>query len=168
MASVRKYNTALYLLNIIICLVILFDTYFAGTYTEDEICSKKEIVSRRSRTSRRDDWLITSTSGITYQIPERVYHSIHEADTFIVHRTGLLHKANGISFYKEDGNQYYIKTGPIFGWLFGLALTLFPLLTCLVLLFYTIKCKKEIELRHAVLLTVISCTIVYAYWVSQS
>ena len=167
MSRLRKWNTTLYILNILVCLVILFDTYFAGTYNEVQKCTKKEVIVNRSRSHWHDNYQITSTTGIVYSVSERAYFAIAELDTFIVHRTSLLGKANAI-IYNKDNESYKLQMGPIFNRGFGLVFNLAPLLTCLVLLFYTLHLKRAIEIRHALMLTVISLLVVYTYFVSQS
>ena len=162
MSRLRKWNTILYILNILACLIILFDAYFGGTYNEVQQCKKKDVFVARGRSRWSTNYQITTTSGAVFNVTSGTYFAIAEQDTFIAHRTRFLGNVKGISFHKND-EIFYLQLGPVFNHGLGLLFFLAPLLTCLVLLFYTIQLKREIELRHALLLTVICLLVVYIY-----
>ena len=167
MASLRKYNTLVYSSNIIICCLILFDTYFTSTNIVKEKCIKKEVVINRSRNRTWSSWQVTTSKNIIYSIPEDSWESINVNDSFLLHSSCFLGATKGIT-YRDKVDAYYIRLAPLYGRLPGLILTLAPLLTSVVLLFYTVRLKKLIELRHALALAIISLLILYTYLASQA
>ena len=167
MSLLRKYNAILYVLTIILCLVVLVDTYLPFTHTLHEKCIKKEIVLKRSRINFWAARLITTSKNKIFTLPEEVYDAITEDDSIGIRCSSFLGVTKGIIYNDKDA-VYFIRLAPIYGRLPGLILNLAPLLTSAVLLFYTLKVKKNIELRHAIALFVIALVIVYTYMVSQS
>lgn len=169
MTSLQKFNYAFYLLNIIICSVVLLDCFVVGTFTETEICKEKKASFGRSR-SGATEWrsnLIRSFSNTEYYIPKSAFSAIAENNSFTIHRTNVFRKAIGVS-YADSEYFYYQKMGVVNSSWLGILAVLLPLIASSALLFFTLKYNKKFERRHAVLLTVICLLLVYFYFIVQS
>ena len=167
MSPLMKYSTILFILNILLCSIILIDTYMPFNHDVKDKCIKKEVILNRSRARLWASRQITTSKNMIFTLPEDVYDAIAVNDSFLIRRSSFLGAAKGI-IYNDKEEVYYIRLAPIYGSLAGLIFNLAPLLTSLVLLYFTVIEKRKIELRHSIALFVISLLIVYTYLVSQS
>jgi hypothetical protein len=168
MTSLQKFNSVFCILNIVICAILLFDDYVAGTFTVPEICKEKRTTVSHSRVGKSwDSYLVTTFSQKEYNLPYNAFYSIEYNDSFTIHRTKIFKKAVGVTYTYKD-NSYFEKIGVINGNGFGLFVIILCITASVILLLFTMLFNKKFEVRHILMFSFICLVIIYFYFINQS
>ena len=168
MTSLQKFNSALCILNIVICSILLFDDFLAGTSAVTEICKEKRTTASYSRKgSSWNSYLVETYSQKEYNLPYSAFYSIEYDDSFAIHSTKIFKKVVGIT-YAYKGNFYFEKIGVINGNRFGLFVIILCITASIILLVFTTLFNKKFEVRHILVFSFICLVIIYFYFINQS
>lgn len=147
----KKIRIVLAVINIVVMLVLITDTFLLPVKEEYRILKDKDSEKTRDTRSSYMTYLLTDEQEKEYNVPRDFYLVLDLGEKFIISKTMLFGKAIFIN-YKLNIPSDQAKIGVINGSWFGTLIPFLIILVSLLLLFYPKLFKPEIKANQTTII----------------